>query len=216
MLITLQQAGERLGITAHSLNDWLNKHKEIKDQYCFFDPHQSGRGRKKILIRDEALLAIANVKDTFRGNSKKDGNQLLLKQGKTKMAEYVAAKSSTESILLQTAKILQQLEARVEKLEDGHKPEEPKQLPIRIESHDSLRPLLSMRINEYAKATGAEYRDLWNLLYSRFNKEVGVNLKEKAVEQGLEPLDIAERDGHLLKLYKLASQMYKPQKSLTV
>lgn len=212
--LTLQEAGNRLGITAHSLNDWLNNHKDIKEKYCCFDHFKRGKGRKKILILEEALLVITNIKDSFRGNRKKAGNQTFLQEGKKKLANYAAEKITSESILLQTAKIIEQLQGRIEKLEGSNI--EQKLLPEKIKIHDPLRQLLVVKINDYAKATGAGHRDLWNLLYRTYFRTYGVDLRERAIVRNMGPLDIAEQDKQLKKLYELASQMYKSEKSLII
>lgn len=212
-LISLKDAAEKMGITAHSLNDWLNHHKDVKGTYCVLDKNQKGTGRKKILIHKEALLVIANMKDSFRGNNKKSGNQTLLQDGKEQLAAFAIDKASVETILFQTAKIVERLQDRVEKLEGA---EPIKQLPGKAELHDPLRPLLVMLVNDYARATGAEYRDLWSLLYRTYWRTYGVDLRERAIGAGLNPLDFAEKKGHLMKLYKLATGMYRQHKSLSL
>lgn len=213
--LTLKEASAKMGITTQSLSEWLNRHIEIKTKYC----DVTTSGKRRVYLQEEALTVIATVKDGFRGSKSKKGNPNV-KHGKQMVAEVAVAaiEARPENILLQVAKILNGLEKRVLVLEGRNEKPDVKSLPVQKtslpQSQDALRTLLNMRIKSYAQHTGAEYKDLWNLLYATFLKRTGVNLKEKAIERGIETLDVAQRCGYIFDLFRIASELYRIPQSL--
>lgn len=109
--ISLEEASQQLGISYSSLVRWLKKNTEIKDKYCFKASYQ---GRKKTLIYVEALLVIANVKDSDRGNKSKTAPSTTFQKGKQKLAEnaieQVKTSQSLESLYSQAQMMVKTLE----------------------------------------------------------------------------------------------------------
>jgi hypothetical protein len=110
--ISLEEASQQLNMSYKSLAGWLTSHKEIKQKYCFKAHYQ---GRRRTLIYVEALLVIANVKDSSRGNqNKKILPSENFNQGKQKLAEKVVeqvkASQSLESLYSQAQMLVQTIE----------------------------------------------------------------------------------------------------------
>jgi len=114
--ISLGEASQQLGVTYSGLVHWLNKHKDIKDKYCFKAKYQ---GRRRTLIYVEALLVIANMKNTtFQGNQyrKVEGASINknTELGKQKLAEStierVKGSQSLESLYSQAQTLVQTIE----------------------------------------------------------------------------------------------------------
>jgi hypothetical protein len=70
-VLSLEDAAPHLGIGPKALRLWLNDHQEIRGQYCFKDKYFNEKKnvyRRQTVIRVEALLIIANMRDGGRGN----------------------------------------------------------------------------------------------------------------------------------------------------
>lgn len=85
--MSLEEAAIELGCTKNALGKFLNKHKEIKNEYVF---KNFADGRKKWCIALDGLTVVANVKDTDR--TKKESNALIL-EDKQKIAETAIVSS---------------------------------------------------------------------------------------------------------------------------
>jgi len=96
--VSLEEASQNLNMAYSTLVKWLNKHKEIREKYCFKAKYQ---GRIRTLIYVEAFLVILNVKDTGRNvpNGKKALNAQI-----PKVKEQIAEK------VIQQVKISKDLE----------------------------------------------------------------------------------------------------------
>lgn len=218
--LTIKEAAQRFGITSSSLHEWLAKHPAIKVQYCGW--RRLPKKKPMLVLREEALLVIANIKNNFYGNKSSKARPCLLEQGKKKLAEQLLKTSqiqgmTAEEALLKAVQLLVEHGHRIQAIEKKIKLEKPMaSLPAPATQHGALRPLLCQRINSYANDIGAEHRDLWTLLYRQFAEKYGVDLQEVAERTGQKPLDIAEKDGHILPLYQLAAQLYRSHRALTV
>jgi len=212
--LTIKQAAQKLDMAPKSLHDWLRKHAEVRDQYVTKLGSRELTGRQCSLINENGIVFIASMRGNFQGNAKRLGHQDF-SEGKRKIVETALSNIQQESLMLQTARILEQLNTRIERLEKNliSERKEPKQLEA-PRTFDALRPLLNIRVNEYAKKTGAEHRNLWNILYYQFFKQTGIDLKAIATGRGVEPLDVAQQDGHLLNLYNLSAQLYRVHESV--
>jgi hypothetical protein len=61
------------------------------------------------------------------------------------------------------------------------------------------------------KAGGGEaYHDRWAHLYAQFEHRYSIDLKTRAKNKGMKPLDYAEQYGHLDDLYALAVSIWRP------
>lgn len=109
--ISLEEASQQLGITYGQLVKWLNTNKEIKEKYCFKAKYN---GRRRTLIYVEALLVIANVKDSDRGNQSKIAPSATFQKGKQELAETVVEQVKTsqslESLYAQAQMLVQTIE----------------------------------------------------------------------------------------------------------
>ena len=60
---------------------------------------------------------------------------------------------------------------------------------------------------------GLAYHDRWAHLYAQFEHRYSIDLKTRAKNAGIAPLDYAEQHGHLGELYALAVSIWRPELS---
>ena len=192
--LTLPQAAQKMGIRAHSLSNWLAKHKDIQDQYVTKTGSKELTGRKCYLLREDALVVIATMKGNFQGNRKKSSDVMFSQEGKKRFAEKALQNIQVEGLMLKTAQILEQLNARVEKLEkrEPEKKEEKQLLLSAPNASDTFRKLLNSRIRDFAAKNHAVYNDLWRTLYEEFRQKTKFDLRLLARERQCDPLDVAQ------------------------
>lgn len=75
----------------------------------------------------------------------------------------------------------------------------------------TLRAKINQLIRAYCLATGADYRDIWNQSYTDYKYRYQVDLKRRAKNRGMRPLDIAEQIGGLGDLFKVVSKICREQ-----
>jgi hypothetical protein len=76
----------------------------------------------------------------------------------------------------------------------------PAPLPARAE----LRQVIA---GYAARSHGGDHRSAWNTLYSQYYYRYRTNLRERALNRGIDTLDYAEEDGHLPQLISLAAAL---------
>ena len=71
-----------------------------------------------------------------------------------------------------------------------------------------LRSAINMLIRAFAKNNNAEYSDCFSALYRVFGYRHHIDLKQRARNRKMKPLDYAESEGLIEKLYKTCVDMY--------
>ena len=75
----------------------------------------------------------------------------------------------------------------------------------------TLRSKLNQLVRAYCMSTGAEYQDVWNRIYTDFKYRYHIDLKVRARNRGLKPIDLADQLGGMSELFKVASQICRDQ-----
>lgn len=139
---------------------------------------------------------------------------------KEKLQEQQRPLSSAE-FLLQMAQLGVEHEKRIAKVEQGFTKiiEEREQAEFDLDyvpvSEDilpgmSLRKKILAIVNTYQKATQTAHRVLWDSIYKKLYYNYGVALTRcKKIRKSETWLDVAERKGHLEKIYTIVSEYVK-------
>ena len=75
----------------------------------------------------------------------------------------------------------------------------------------TLRAKINQLVRAYCLATGTEYQELWNRIYTDFKYRYHIDLKKRAKNRGLKPIDLADQLGGMSELFKVASQICRDQ-----
>lgn len=83
---------------------------------------------------------------------------------------------------------------RLERLET----KEPKQLLLPSAPDLEPRAYLNQLVREYSQLKSVDFQKSWNILYTEMLYRCKVNIKVKARNEGIKPIDYLEREGFLL------------------
>ena len=75
---------------------------------------------------------------------------------------------------------------------------EPKQLALPDVANINPRAYLNQLVREYAQLKAVEFRKAWNVLYDQFLYRCHENIKVKAKNEGVRPIDYMDRENKLL------------------
>jgi prophage antirepressor-like protein len=70
---------------------------------------------------------------------------------------------------------------------------------------ETTRVKIRRIINQYCNSKNADHRSVWHVIYDRLYYRYGVNLRAIVKKKGEATLDVAERLGHLDKIYAICS-----------
>lgn len=73
---------------------------------------------------------------------------------------------------------------------------------------ETTRVKIRRIINQYCNAKNADHRSVWHVIYDRLYYRYGVNLRAIVKKKGEATLDVAERLGHLDKIYAICSREF--------
>ena len=139
---------------------------------------------------------------------------------KEKLQEQLRPMSSAE-IILQMAQLGVEHEKRIAKVELGFNKiiEEREQAEFELDYvpvSEEILPGMSLRkkilaiVNAYQKATQMAHRTLWDNIYKKLYYNYGVALTRcKKIRKSETWLEVAERKGHLEKIYAIVSEYAK-------
>lgn len=105
-------------------------------------------------------------------------------------------------------KIIQFERKQIEATKKLFEPELPATV---IEYQKDDRAKINELVKNYANASGNAYQDVWNKLYVEFVYRKHVDLKARAKNRKITPLQVAENDFLLNDLYNLAIQLFHPK-----
>ena len=69
----------------------------------------------------------------------------------------------------------------------------------------STRSKLNQLVRAYCLATNANFQDVWNRIYTEFKYRYHTDLKVRAENRGVRPIEVADQLGNLSELLKVAS-----------
>lgn len=136
-----------------------------------------------------------------------------------KTGRYESKPLSPAEQLLANAQLLVDLERKQNEMDDRLKAieetrnEATKALLEAERSTDEVpeettRVKIRRIINQYCNAKNADHRSVWHVIYDRLYYRYGVNLRAIVKKKGEATLDVAERLGHLDKIYAICSREF--------
>ena len=189
--ISIAEAAQQFRMTSNGFSAWLKRNSDIKDEYCFKAKY---KGRRKTVIKVEALPVIANLRN-IGGNQKSD-TVSPFREGKKKVVQKAMNNSKTEQILSQLLEQQASLIERIDKLERTNKflalpkaEEEPPEL--------DYRQKIVQRVNAYAQERDIPYKVVYGKLYYEFSCRHRMNLKQRADNRNLKPMEMLAELGML-------------------
>lgn len=78
------------------------------------------------------------------------------------------------------------------------KPEQPRQLSLPVAPDIEPRAYLNQLVREYSQLKKVDFRTGWSVLYTEFLYRCKTNIKVKAKNEGIKPIDYLERENLLL------------------
>jgi len=236
-LYTANEVAHYFGIDTSSMNKWLRKHEEFRNNNAYII--ELGGGKKpKRYFTELGLTVYATVKDkTFKGNrfDKRVGPTLL--QPQTSIAEYAHKQKQQARELLQDP-IIAQLESLIEiralQLDQEKRIKEQEERITRLESlseikrieqitseqkllsfpeptkqapQRTVRSLVVEYVNAYANNTGLPHNVVWSKIYKEYSIRTRINLKTRAKSHKLSALEYVEQNGDIEILYAIAKEI---------
>jgi len=138
-----------------------------------------------------------------------------------KRIEELQQPQTPAEIMLQQAQILVEQEQKLNQIDERLKDVENRK-NIYLKKVMSLpepenceipelsdRSVLNKYIRNVARVAGVEYRVVWDKLYSEWDMRYKMNVKLRALNKNISPIDYIDSMGKINELYFLAKQIYK-------
>jgi len=174
-----------------------------------------GSNKKEYALTLDCAKELAMVEGNERG---KEARQYFIE--KEKQLRHVVKHLSQFEIMQQSLNVLMEQEKRIYAVENKvdmlyekslEAEKELKALPLSTENvlEMSLRDKIRQLVNRYCTAKGLLQQIVWNIIYEKlyYNYKVSIRAYKKGAKENL--LDVAERNGHLDKIYTIASDLMK-------
>lgn len=188
---------------------------DTQEPVCIESVYTSGTGKEysEYLLNEDAASVLATSYDPVIARK-------LIKLIKELRKAVDKPKSTLEILelsikqLIETERRMNEHDERLAQLENSRKEnlKALSELPLSEEAVPELavKDKVRMLVNRYAGACGLSQQEVWNRLYSELYYKYHIHLKaSKKIKKSESWLDVAERKGHLDKLYRLISGFLK-------
>lgn len=200
--------------------DWCNRMFEYgfesqKDFFTILRESNGGRPSTDYALTLDTAKEIAMLQRSEKG---KQARQYFIECERI-AKERISKPLSPAEQLLANAQLLVDLERKQNEMDDRLKAiEETRNEATRalLEAErstdevpeETTRVKIRRIINQYCNAKNADHRSVWHVIYDRLYYRYGVNLRAIVKKKGEATLDVAERLGHLDKIYAICSREF--------
>jgi len=147
-----------------------------------------GSGRQRILTKGQAIELMSSIKKTnFVNIDDTIKDKSPLQKGQKSLLENDILSNVLE-LTKSLAEMTRQMSIRMDNIENKISTE-PKQIEAPMKT---TRQHLRQLVNDYADKANIEYREAWNELYTEAYYRMGINIKGRARNAGVKPIDFAE------------------------
>jgi len=198
------------------------------DEKATLSTNESGKRPMKLLIISESglyELVLGSRKPKakeFKQWIRKEVIPSIRKEGyyaKDSLSEIEMLHAMTGKMLEQEREakrqklLLKEVETRVDHIEEQQKLAlegiEEVEYSEDAPKEKTLRAKLNQLVRSYAVANNLSFQEVWNRIYTDHKYRYNMDIKRRAHNKGMRPLDIAEKLGKLGELFSVASNLLK-------
>lgn len=230
--VVVKRICENLGIDHSNQNKKIQSNKAYEQRYSAITIPSEGGEQETFCLRLDALtLWLASIQPN---RVKEEVRDLLIQYQRECMQvlndHFFGAPKSTvpvsaaQQLLAQAQLLVQQeerlaaLEERMDKQDELREQAEEKMLALPAPGNLPLPRSRRSELVEYVRQAcyreDMSHQSTWNKLYREFMHRSRVDLKARALNRKLRPLDVAESEGYIEQLYDLACWLW-PQRKMT-
>jgi len=191
--VTIKELAEFTGKTERTIQNWVKKSNEVF----------SLDSEKISLVKgQETHLTIDQVESVLRsGSMSKDAVSILMKNARQETTGIAPIDNQMEMFKMMSNVMAQSIATALKPLVDrldSLESKEPKQLALPSAPDIEPRPYLNQLVREYAQLKDVPFPKAWNVLYDQFLYRCHENIKVKAKNEGIKPIDYMDRENKLL------------------
>jgi hypothetical protein len=191
--MTIKELAEFTGKTEKTIQRWVAKRN---------DKMTLNKDIIALVKGKETNLTIDQVESILNaGSMSKDAVNILMsnaRQPKDIIAQPTPLEVSLIKMVEQNNKIMSMMMIKLESMDNSSVFEQPKQLSLPSAPDIKPRAYLNQLVREYSQLKDVDFQKGWNVLYTEILYRCKENIKVKAKNEGIKPIDYLEREGKLL------------------
>lgn len=190
--MTIKELAEFTGKTERTIRTWI---KKAGDKIGVVPYEEISQG----ILHQYTIEEIESILNA--GSMSKDAVSILMSNAR-KPKDIVMVESNPMIVMMDCLSKMQEQQQQfmnmvIDKL-DIKENNQPKQLSLPETPGIEPRPYLNKLVREYSEANGLSFRTGWNDLYTEILYRCKINVKVRAKNEGIRPIDYLERENLLL------------------
>jgi len=182
--MTIKELIDFTGKSERTIRNWIKKANIVR--------YAETAQRIEIDYTIDEVEQILNA-----GSMSKDAVNILM-QNARQPKEIAPVDNQMNMMMTFMVKMQEQQQQFMNAVIDRLDKSEPKQLSLPTAPDIKPRPYLNQLVREYAKLKNVDFPKAWNVLYDQFLYRCHENIKVKAKNEGIKPIDYMERESKLL------------------